>query len=1225
MSNPAKERHYWVQLRSALTSGQWLAQAPSRAPNGAPLSWSELLRKFNKHCRGSTDVAEVASQTYALSLLLAAGTMDEDGDVVGNELELTLDAGDECVLASERIEEATAGYEALKKIQSSNFDTINFALAYYAYALNNPAECLAHLERIPDILQIQNHIPTAGSMRSSTTVALTVPGYVHGSSISSASATASFASLVDSSTAEIRDGRGWAMTETFRSICLKGMAYERLSPSEPQNALNVYRAALTLFPILSSEFASPSISSRTTSTGKVDSTHFSQLREMWRWVERLLYRAIVLSAQTCDVHSDVPSMPEASASTSPENTLWEWLNQYTTCSVSWPPNFRTAHRSAISMIYLYALVLRYSSLSSFPAKSFTTPLAWTQTARTVIQDYRAILSCSTTFPRAGTQNIRVEVFVDLCVAVWEASGSIGASAGWIIDVLWWATRYTFNSSRILRHMTRLLHLAGDTPLAKRTLKLYVQVVGKAWEAAKEGVGEDIDSDKWWVEILVFGVKMLCRDACALTQGAGYSGEGLDEVKEAGTLVEKARSRLDQEDKRLVAAVEEAEGIYWTALAVEEQDHYTRPLRLSTALAHFRKSIEIYPTSSGHFHLSLALSRAGPGQDLTKAIEHTGAAVEGEPSDVRYWHLLGLLLSAQEKWSEAREILERGADLDAGEGEADGEVEEEEEEQQEQVAVNGDGIPTFNVTGTDGEVQATDFGGKKVNVKGKQPLVNGLQNGNGNGNVSEAPSSSSSSSTSETGPSPDYVVSLVDGRPSIPSASSLLHSILDPCPPSKLELFEYSLQLRMTQAALIEVMEGAEGAEHKWVEVFSWVADQNRNDNGTVNTNGNGGGSGGDDLRRRSMDSRAFTENEKAPTERPHIQDPEKAEGILAAESLQGDHLPAAAANNELPPPPIPITISPATPDERPVEPEVPGAEEKSQTRTRGSSFSGLRMKRSTSIDRETTKSKTNLKVGKMLKHGVHKGQARLNAVSRRIGSGVVGKNGSLKRSNSTPDFHAVLRQSPYQASSIHSRRRVSSVIHSHDRTPNDSPPPPPPPPIPPAQDFKRSGRAAKEKRLISDLWLMSAATFRRLGKIEQAKGSIQEAEVRDEDNPAVWVQLGLYYAALGHHQNAVDALQKALFTNPDDISATVHLSKLYLEGDGKESEVTRGNVDLAAGMLSHLTRGRGWDIPEAWYFLAKAYRLQGRSERERKALENALELSERRGVRDTGSALGWCI
>lgn len=50
-------------------------------------------------------------------------------------------------------------------------------------------------------------------------------------------------------------------------------------------------------------------------------------------------------------------------------------------------------------------------------------------------------------------------------------------------------------------------------------------------------------------------------------------------------------------------------------------------------------------------------------------------------------------------------------------------------------------------------------------------------------------------------------------------------------------------------------------------------------------------------------------------------------------------------------------------------------------------------------------------------------------------------------------------------------------------------------------------RNAHEDRLMSELWLMSAATFRRLGKIDQAKGAIQEAELRDETNPNVWVQV----------------------------------------------------------------------------------------------------------------------
>jgi hypothetical protein len=113
---------------------------------------------------------------------------------------------------------------------------------------------------------------------------------------------------------------------------------------------------------------------------------------------------------------------------------------------------------------------------------------------------------------------------------------------------------TFNSHRILRHMTRLLCVSGDTELAKRTLRLYVQVVSKAHTA-----GSDADSDRHWVETLVQGARMLCRSAAA-TIGL----EGIKDARDAGVLIEKARERLCREDKHLVASVDLAEGIWnWT--------------------------------------------------------------------------------------------------------------------------------------------------------------------------------------------------------------------------------------------------------------------------------------------------------------------------------------------------------------------------------------------------------------------------------------------------------------------------------------------------------------------------------------------------------------------------------------------------------------------------------------------------------------------------------------
>lgn len=97
---------------------------------------------------------------------------------------------------------------------------------------------------------------------------------------------------------------------------------------------------------------------------------------------------------------------------------------------------------------------------------------------------------------------------------------------------------TFHSHRIFRHLIRLLHANGDNELAKRTFKLYVQLVTKSRQASLgevkstirrrrtldsldndpavmgdvEPVAESIsaDSDRQFVECLIFGARMLCR-------------------------------------------------------------------------------------------------------------------------------------------------------------------------------------------------------------------------------------------------------------------------------------------------------------------------------------------------------------------------------------------------------------------------------------------------------------------------------------------------------------------------------------------------------------------------------------------------------------------------------------------------------------------------------------------------------------------------------------------
>jgi len=131
----------------------------------------------------------------------------------------------------------------------------------------------------------------------------------------------------------------------------------------------------------------------------------------------------------------------------------------------------------------------------------------------------------------------------------------------------------------------------------------------------------------------------------------------------------------------------------------------------------------------------------------------------------------------------------------------------------------------------------------------------------------------------------------------------------------------------------------------------------------------------------------------------------------------------------------------------------------------------------------------------------------------------------------------------------------------------------------------------------------------------------------------VYEQLGLYHAALGDSGKALKSFHKALFLNPNHVPSFVHLTSEYLKptssvnvvGRNPEKPPSKENIDLAAGLLTNLTRGGGWDIPEAWYYLARATRLQGRLDRERECLNFALALVEGRSVRDIKSAVGWCL
>jgi hypothetical protein len=156
-----------------------------------------------------------------------------------------------------------------------------------------------------------------------------------------------------------------------------------------------------------------------------------------------------------------------------------------------------------------------------------------------------------------------------------------------------------------------------------------------------------------------------------------------------------------------------------------------------------------------------------------------SALEGEPREIRYWHLLGLSIAAKEQWKAAKEILKERVEI-SDEYSSDDEA--------ETATLNG--------------LHVKDFGAA-------------------NGQVNGFPHRNSGSSTAPT----EFL--LDEDAAEIAPAATLLRPVLDHTPPTQQEVFEHALQLRTTQVVLVECVEGPEGAGDRWVEVFRWIAEKSR--------------------------------------------------------------------------------------------------------------------------------------------------------------------------------------------------------------------------------------------------------------------------------------------------------------------------------------------------------------------------------------------------------------
>ncbi|KAG9121498.1 hypothetical protein FRC07_002507 [Ceratobasidium sp. 392] len=863
---------------------------------------------------------------------------------------------------------------------------------------------------------------------------------------------------------------------------------------------------------------------------------FEERRELWRWVEMLLYRASIVSATY----------------QSSEETV----------------------RGA---------------------------LTWREDARRTVNEMRAVLGSTTVFPHAGEVNHKVLDFVDGCVALWEAGGEREDDAPWVVETLWWATRLTFHSHRVLRHLFRLLTAVPepDFNVARRIFQLYVRLVRTARltsagdidlqlkrrptdEPAKhpaeiaqtivagdvenelsglqgtDGKGDeqsarevekirrgDMDDGRTFVDALVRGARMLCR----VVEERGVEdalGEAQEAVKLALEIVGTDSEGL-KGDRPLMARVHKAAGIVEAITTAKELDPTTRPARQSAALKHLLESSALDPTSADTFyHLAFTQAEARATSD---AVLSARQAVERAPRDVRGWHLLGLLLTAMEDWAGAKVVIEIGI-ANAEEVKADSQEE------------GGAGLQGSALE--DGVV-AKDFGVGTVRSSSPQGLP-----------------------SDELNP-PHHAPSIVPSNGILPPSRTLhiLFSRKDPdASPSRIRAFTAATQIRLTEMAIVEKIEGPDGAAGMWPGVFAWyAANAPSSEAGVVGVGAGTEGAGGTgSLRTASID---------------HGDDP---------------NVPR-------------MEFSPASPTN--------DYDEKDNGR-----------------DKEKEKSGKHLDLHKKL---LSKSHGHVRELSRRINTKARRRTSTMSRSASVSE--------PYQASSIHSRhfhRRSSPATSAYFEGESDFDPlsmsasttstrttatNTTTSTVRTAQTSQTGNTAvsdgtiitltpnassteAIERRLLSDIWLASAATFRRSSRPVEAHDAISEAEWLDEANPNVWVQFGLY---LNQGERALEALHKALVIDPEHVPAIVCLAQIFLNQNANPSANPNGDsasaegIDMAVGMLNQVTQGSGWDAAEAWYLLGRACGLQGRRERQRACLAHALRLEESKTVRSVRAVLPRCL
>jgi hypothetical protein len=256
--------------------------------------------------------------------------------------------------------------------------------------------------------------------------------------------------------------------------------------------------------------------------------------------------------------------------------------------------------------------------------------------------------------------------------------------------------------------------------------------------------------------------------------------------------------------------------YTTKATHTEQNPSTRSDQLKRSVTLAEQSLAIFPTAEAYHHLATLYTRPGTDHSLDRAEEAVAKAVELDPSEVRSWHLLGLVLTAKGEGKKARGVLEVAAAVaESGMGGASGPGEAGAGPES---TVDGVRSKDYAPTNSNGNTTHTS------EVDGLPPSTP----------VSHSRAASSSGDTSE-----EEKALLPFDALRIPHASLLLDPSPSAPPRSASERLADATQVRMTQLVLVEQIEGGENVGEGWRDVFGWFAAKSTFVSGRMGAGGTG--------------------------------------------------------------------------------------------------------------------------------------------------------------------------------------------------------------------------------------------------------------------------------------------------------------------------------------------------------------------------------------------------